>query len=280
MVNIMANRGNEAVQKAGYIGIDISTTSATLFAMARVIDTDKPFWCFRGQHGVIGGTTLTTPTVDDVMDSIDEIVSRLFKTGVSRVTIGVEVFTESISENDRTHSAKKIKAITDEVVRRIKATNEKMEHPLPVGPAYPVPVTVLPLTPYQWRSVFELPTRVDTESTNFKTQAFARLLGHDILKRFSVNKTVELINRIFDDEPWYYFIGSDNQRNAQVSITAQIQADDNLAEAFLIASAVSANEYGHVEIKDVYYNTYYLKPEDIIEYANSPEAFSTTSIWV
>lgn len=280
---VLEHRGLNVVvdDKQGFIGVDISTTSATLFALVRAelqATDDTGSWSWR-EYGFIGGYTITTPNTDEIMDKIKELVSATHKHGATRTQIGVEVFTESIRENDRTNSASRIKAITDEVVKRIKVNNEKAVYPIPVGP--------VPLTPYQWRSIHHLPTRVDTKSTNFKTQTFARLLGHDILKRHSVNKAVKIITtegalvRPFD----FYYIGAENQILAREAFEARLKADDNLAEAFLIAEAVSyfnyrESKFGVSEIPDTYYNTYYLKPQDIIEYANSPEAFSTTSIWI
>ena len=123
-------------------------------------------------------------------------------------------------------------------------------------------VPVVGFMPWSWRKVFELPTNVKAYGQLVKYQMVARTIGHDILKR----QSVDLVRN--------------NQK--QFGLIRDITSDDE-AEAVLLVHAflsLGIREVHNSMLEDsTYYKTHQLTREDLRLLAESSEFIDRVYGW-
>ena len=103
----------------------------------------------------------------------------------------VEWYSDSLTKNDRTNTANELKKLAETIT-------QELYHKKGVG--------IVGFMPWSWRKVFNLPTLVKADGQSVKYQMVARTIGHDILKRQSVDlvrnnqKQFGLIHDITSDD--------------------------------------------------------------------------------
>ena len=151
----------------------------------------------------------------------------------------VEWYSETLTHNDRTNTAEELKRLASTITQELH---------------YKKGVPVVGFMPWSWRKVFELPTNVKADGQLVKYQMVARTIGHDILKR----QSVDLVRN--------------NQK--QFGLIRDIISDDE-AEAVLLVHAflsLGISEVHTSMLEDSnYYKTHQLTREDLRLLAESSE---------
>ena len=86
--------------------------------------------------------------------------------------IVVEWYSDTLTHNDRTNTAEELKRLASTIIQELH---------------YKKGVPVVGFMPWSWRKVFNLPTLVKADGQSVKYQMVAKIIGHDILKKQSVD---------------------------------------------------------------------------------------------
>ena len=153
--------------------------------------------------------------------------------------IVVEWYSETLKHNDRTNTAEELKSLVSTIIQELR---------------YKKGVPVVGFMPWSWRKVFELPTNVKADGQLVKYQIVARTIGHDILKR----QSVDLVRN----------------NKKQFGLIQDITSDDE-AEAVLLVHAflsLGISEVHTSMLEDSnYFKTHQLTREDLRLLAESSE---------
>ena len=153
--------------------------------------------------------------------------------------IVVEWYSETLKHNDRTNTAEELKRLVSTIIQELR---------------YKKGVQVVGFMPWSWRKVFELPTNVKADGQLVKYQIVARTIGHDILKR----QSVDLVRN----------------NKKQFGLIQDITSDDE-AEAVLLVHAflsLGISEVHTSMLEDSnYFKTHQLTREDLRLLAESSE---------
>ena len=143
----------------------------------------------------------------------------------------IEGFTQSIINNDRTGSAKDLLTLVNKVEEYIKKSGFE----------------VVKIMPWVWRSVFNLPTKVEAYCDDFKY--IARSEGHDLLKGMSV-ELVRLLVKHFENNK--------NKKLPTVTGYNVLENDEDKCEALLILLAFKTLG-GVVDNDETYVNVFHVE---------------------
>ena len=142
-------------------------------------------------NGVVHTETITGQNMADlVIDRVGAYVDAVPEHEKKPVVV-VEWYSDSLTTNDRTNTANELKKLAETIT-------QELYHKKGVG--------IVGFMPWSWRKVFNLPTLVKADGQSVKYQMVARTIGHDILKRQSVDlvrnnqKQFGLIHNITSDD--------------------------------------------------------------------------------
>ena len=142
-------------------------------------------------NGVVHTETITGQNMADlVIDRVGAYVDAVPEHEQKPVIV-VEWYSDSLTTNDRTNTANELKKLAETIT-------QELYHKKGVG--------IVGFMPWSWRKVFNLPTLVKADGQSVKYQMVARTIGHDILKRQSVDlvrnnqKQFGLIHDITSDD--------------------------------------------------------------------------------
>ena len=142
-------------------------------------------------NGVVHTETITGQNMADlVIDRVGAYVDAVPEHEKKPVVV-VEWYSDSLTTNDRTNTANELKKLAETIT-------QELYHKKGVG--------IVGFMPWSWRKVFNLPTLVKADGQSVKYQMVARTIGHDILKRQSVDlvrnnqKQFGLIHDITSDD--------------------------------------------------------------------------------
>lgn len=190
-------------------------------------------------NGVVHTETLTGYDMAGVV--IERVGSYIDRVPANEQTpvIVVEWYSETLKQNDRTNTAEELKRLVLTIIQDLRSKKG---------------VPVVGFMPWSWRKVFKLPTNVKADDQLVKYQMVARTIGHDILKR----QSVDLVRN--------------NQK--QFGLIHDITSDDE-AEAVLLVHAflsLGISEVHTTMLEDSnYYKTHQLTREDLRLLAESSE---------
>lgn len=142
-------------------------------------------------NGVVHTETLTGYDMAGVV--IERVVAYIDRVPANekKPVVVVECYSDSLTTNDRTNTANELKKLAETIT-------QELYHKKGVG--------IVGFMPWSWRKVFNLPTLVKADGQSVKYQMVARTIGHDILKRQSVDlvrnnqKQFGLIHDITSDD--------------------------------------------------------------------------------
>ena len=142
-------------------------------------------------NGVVHTETITGQNMADlVIDRVGMYVDAVPEHEKKPVVV-VELYSDSLTTNDRTNTANELKKLAETITQELYHKNG---------------VGIVGFMPWSWRKVFNLPTLVKADGQLVKYQMVARTIGHDILKRQSVDlvrnnqKQFGLIHDITSDD--------------------------------------------------------------------------------
>ena len=142
-------------------------------------------------NGVVHTETITGQNMADlVIDRVGSYIDAVPEHEQKPVIV-VEWYSDSLTTNDRTNTANELKKLAETIT-------QELYHKKGVG--------IVGFMPWSWRKVFNLPTLVKADGQSVKYQMVARTIGHDILKRQSVDlvrnnqKQFGLIHDITSDD--------------------------------------------------------------------------------
>lgn len=190
-------------------------------------------------NGAVHTETITGYDMAGVV--IERVGSYIDRVPVNeqKPVIVVEWYSDTLTHNDRTNTAEELKRLASTIIQELH---------------YKKGVPVVGFMPWSWRKVFELPTNVKADGQLVKYQMVARTIGHDILKR----QSVDLVRN--------------NQK--QFGLIHDITSDDE-AEAVLLVHAflsLGISEVHTSMLEDsTYYKTHQLTREDLRLLAESSE---------
>lgn len=190
-------------------------------------------------NGVVHTETITGYDMAAVV--VERVGSYIDRVPVNeqKPVIVVEWYSETLTHNDRTNTADDLKRLVTTITQELY---------------YKKGVPVVGFMPWSWRKVFELPTMVKADGQLVKYQMVAKTIGHDILKR----QSVDLVRN--------------NQK--QFGLIRDITSDDE-AEAVLLVHAflsLGIREVHTSMLEDsTYYKTHQLTREDLRLLAESSE---------
>ena len=198
-------------------------------------------------NGVVHTETLTGYDMAAVViERVGSYIDRVPTTEQKPVVV-VEWYSETLTRNDRTNTAEELKRLVSTISQELQ---------------YKKGVPVVRFMPWSWRKVFELPTNVKADGQLVKYQMVARTIGHDILKR----QSVDLVRN--------------NQK--QFGLIRDITSDDE-AEAVLLVHAflsLGIREVHNSMLEDsTYYKTHQLTREDLRLLAESSEFIDRVYGW-
>ena len=142
-------------------------------------------------NGVVHTETLTGYDMAGVViERVGAYIDRV-PANEQKPVIVVEWYSETLTHNDRTNTANELKKLAETITQELY---------------YKKGVGIVGFMPWSWRKVFNLPTLVKADGQSVKYQMVARTIGHDILKRQSVDlvrnnqKQFGLIHDITSDD--------------------------------------------------------------------------------
>ncbi len=142
-------------------------------------------------NGVVHTETLTGYDMAGVViERVGAYIDRV-PANEKKPVVVVEWYSDSLTTNDRTNTANELKKLAETIT-------QELYHKKGVG--------IVGFMPWSWRKVFNLPTLVKADGQLVKYQMVARTIGHDILKRQSVDlvrnnqKQFGLIHDITSDD--------------------------------------------------------------------------------
>ena len=142
-------------------------------------------------NGVVHTETLTGYDMAAVVIERVGAYIDMVPTTEQKPVVVVEWYSETLTTNDRTNTANELKKLAETIT-------QELYHKKGVG--------IVGFMPWSWRKVFNLPTLVKADGQSVKYQMVARTIGHDILKRQSVDlvrnnqKQFGLIHDITSDD--------------------------------------------------------------------------------
>lgn len=190
-------------------------------------------------NGVVHTETITGYNMAAVV--VERVGSYIDRVPVNeqKPVIVVEWYSETLTHNDRTNTADDLKRLVTTITQELY---------------YKKGVPVVGFMPWSWRKVFELPTMVKADGQLVKYQMVAKTIGHDILKR----QSVDLVRN--------------NQK--QFGLIRDITSDDE-AEAVLLVHAFISLGIREVNTpmleESTYYKVHQLTREDLRLLAESSE---------
>lgn len=190
-------------------------------------------------NGVVHTETITGQNMADlVIERVGMYIDRV-PVNEQKPVIVVEWYSDTLTHNDRTNTANELKKLAETITQELH---------------YKKGVPVVGFMPWSWRKVFELPTNVKADGQLVKYQMVARTIGHDILKRQSVD-----------------FVRNNKK---QFGLIHDITSDDE-AEAVLLVHAFLRLGISEVNTPmleaSTYYKTHQLTREDLRLLAESSE---------
>ena len=190
-------------------------------------------------NGVVHTETITGQNMADlVIDRVGMYVDAVPEHEQKPVIV-VEWYSDSLTTNDRTNTANELKKLAETIT-------QELYHKKGVG--------IVGFMPWSWRKVFNLPTLVKADGQSVKYQMVARTIGHDILKR----QSVDLVRN--------------NKKH--FGLIHDITSDDE-AEAVLLVHAFLSLGISEVKTSmlddSTYYKTHQLTREDLRLLAESSE---------
>ena len=142
-------------------------------------------------NGVVHTETLTGYDMAAVViERVGAYIDRV-PANEKKPVVVVEWYSDSLTTNDRTNTANELKKLAETITQELYHKNG---------------VGIVGFMPWSWRKVFNLPTLVKADGQLVKYQMVARTIGHDILKRQSVDlvrnnqKQFGLIHDITSDD--------------------------------------------------------------------------------
>lgn len=190
-------------------------------------------------NGVVHTETLTGYDMAAVViERVGSYIDRV-PTTEQKPVIVVEWYSDSLTTNDRTNTANELKKLAETIT-------QELYHKKGVG--------IVGFMPWSWRKVFNLPTLVKADGQSVKYQMVARTIGHDILKR----QSVDLVRN--------------NQK--QFGLIHDITSDDEAEAVLLIHAFISLGirEVNTPRLEDSkHYKTHQLTRDDLRLLAESSE---------
>ena len=190
-------------------------------------------------NGLVHTETITGQNMADlVIDRVGAYVDAVPEHEKKPVVV-VEWYSDSLTTNDRTNTANELKKLAETIT-------QELYHKKGVG--------IVGFMPWSWRKVFNLPTLVKADGQSVKYQMVARTIGHDILKR----QSVDLVRN--------------NQK--QFGLIHDITSDDEAEAVLLIHAFISLGirEVNTPRIEDSkHYKIHQLTREDLRLLAESSE---------
>lgn len=194
-------------------------------------------------NGLVHTETLTGYDMAAVV--IERVGSYIDRVPVNeqKPVIVVEWYSKTLTHNDRTNTAEELKRLVTTITQELYHRKG---------------VPVVGFMPWSWRKVFELPTNVKAYGQLVKYQMVARTIGHDILKR----QSVDLVRNNQKQFGLIHYITSDDEAEAVL-----------LVHAFL---SLGIREVHTSMLEDsTYYKTHQLTREDLRLLAESSEFIDT-----
>ena len=190
-------------------------------------------------NGVVHTETITGYDMAAVVvERVGAYIDRV-PVNEQKPVIVVEWYSDTLTHNDRTNTAEELKRLALTIIQELRDKKG---------------VPVFGFMPWSWRKVFGLPTNVRADGQLVKYQMVARTIGHDILKR----QSVDLVRN--------------NQK--QFGLIRDITSDDE-AEAVLLVHAFLSLGLREVRTSmlddSTYYKTHQLTREDLRLLAESSE---------